>query len=171
MVAIARTEPTHRHLRLVVDGWNDPCWDHARWDDECCPVERALSVASARSRSRAAHPSSTRMVEPDRVYRRRRLAVLVAGLVLAVAAIGLVDALVQALGGRVPDVGGISGPTEPSVVVVEPGDTVWSIAAGLSPPGTDMRATVDALISVNDGPALAIGQRFVIAHDGSMRQG
>jgi LysM repeat protein len=47
------------------------------------------------------------------------------------------------------------------VVVAEPGDTLWSIAAELAP-GEDPRPIVSALIEANGGPSLQIGQQIVI---------
>lgn len=47
----------------------------------------------------------------------------------------------------------------PATVTVQPGDTLWSIAARVAP-GTDPRAEVDALQRINrlGGPALVPGQ-------------
>jgi Tfp pilus assembly protein FimV len=47
-----------------------------------------------------------------------------------------------------------------SSVVVEEGDTVWSIAGEVAGPGQDVRAVVDAIQQLNDleGSALAVGQ-------------
>jgi Tfp pilus assembly protein FimV len=46
--------------------------------------------------------------------------------------------------------------------VVQPGDTLWSVAAAVAPDGTDVRATVDELVGLNGGPALAVGQHLVL---------
>src|SRR3954465_5998723 len=56
---------------------------------------------------------------------------------------------------------GASGTPVPdrSVYVVQPGDTLWSIAAQLAP-GQDVRAMVDHLVSLNGGAALEVGQRL-----------
>ena len=47
-----------------------------------------------------------------------------------------------------------------SSVVVEQGDTVWSIAGEVAGPGQDVRAVVDAIQELNDleGSALVVGQ-------------
>ncbi len=95
------------------------------------------------------------------VYRRRRLAA--AGLLALLLAVGLL--LVDVVGAALD-----RGTAEPSFggervaevsVVVEPGDTVWSIAAALAP-GDDPRPVVDALVAANGGSALQVGQRLVL---------
>ena len=56
-------------------------------------------------------------------------------------------------------------PTRPgggAGVVVEPGDTVWSIAESLARDG-DVRPVVDALVDANGGADLEVGDRLVIA--------
>jgi hypothetical protein len=68
-----------------------------------------------------------------------------------------------------------SGPLEPAseqsvvvdaieVYIVQPGDTLWDIAARITPEGGDHRATVDHLSEVAGGASLEIGQRIVIDH-------
>lgn len=93
------------------------------------------------------------------VYRRRRLVVAI--LVLSVL-----------LGGRVAaDLVG-SGPlaapepTPPVLVsersyVVQPGDTLWTIARSLQPTG-DVRRLVDRLAAQRHGAALQVGERIVL---------
>jgi hypothetical protein len=87
------------------------------------------------------------------VYRRRRLAavVLAAGVALAAGHAGV------ALGGTslaAPD-------ARPRVVthVVEPGDSLWSIAQALEP-GSDPRPVVDAISHARDGAPLVPGERI-----------
>ncbi len=48
--------------------------------------------------------------------------------------------------------------------VVQPGESLWTIAAGVTPPGEDRRATVAELRRLNDleGSALAVGQRLLV---------
>lgn len=50
------------------------------------------------------------------------------------------------------------------IYVVQPGDTLWSIATAVSLPGEDVRPLVDHLKSVAGGSALDVGQRIVIDH-------
>jgi Tfp pilus assembly protein FimV len=114
-----------------------------------------------------------------RIYRRRRLAVLVAALSLV-----LVAALLTSLGGhsaasdvriapdetpivRQPSAYGASGQSVPprAVYVVQPGDTIWSIAHDLDPSG-DPRATVDRIVALNGSAALQPGQRLRLSDEG-----
>ena len=105
---------------------------------------------------------------PDRAtrIRRRRLAVLVAAVVLAA-----VTALaVQAIAGLAR----VDGTARPEVVelqpvpvagqryIVQPGDTLWSIATEIAP-DDDPRAVVDALRDANGGPELEVGDELILA--------
>jgi LysM repeat protein len=45
--------------------------------------------------------------------------------------------------------------------VVQPGDTLWSVAARLDR-GGDLRDTVQALAAANGGSAITAGQRLVL---------
>jgi LysM domain len=114
---------------------------------------------------------------PDRAtrVRRRRLALLVAVVVL----VGLVLAAVRVTAGLV-DIGGSSspepiaaepGPAGPGAApvageayIVQPGDTLWSIATEVAP-DEDPRVVVDALRAANGGPDLEVGERLVIDLD------
>jgi hypothetical protein len=49
--------------------------------------------------------------------------------------------------------------------VVQPGDTLWSVAKKVAP-GHDVRATVDRLVSLNGSAALRVGQRLRIDDGG-----
>ena len=111
----------------------------------------------------------------DAVYRRRRLfaVVLLAGFTLMVA--GVAFALTSgetapfsvsagaASGAPVEDPAaygaGHASPPPGSVYVVQPGDTLWSIARELAPTG-DIRAEVDRLQHLNGTAALQAGQRL-----------
>ncbi len=111
-------------------------------------------------------------------YARRRLVALLVVLLVAVAAVRLLaaqatasDATVStgatnapAVTVRSPLAYGASGTPVPdrSVYVVQPGDTMWSIAAQLAP-GQDVRAMVDHLASLNGGAALEVGQHLRLA--------
>jgi Tfp pilus assembly protein FimV len=111
-----------------------------------------------------------------RIYRRRRLAVLAAAL-----SVVLLAALLLSLAGRnasadvrmapadavvvhEPAAYGASGQSVPAraVYVVQPGDTIWSIAHDLDPTG-DTRALVDRIVALNGGAALDTGQRLRLA--------
>ena len=108
-----------------------------------------------------------------RIYRRRRLAVLAVavGIVLLTALVlsraGTPDAgnvriaAADAPIVREPAAYGASGQPVPAraVYVVQPGDTIWSIAHDLDPSG-DTRATVDRIVALNGSAALEPGQRL-----------
>jgi len=91
---------------------------------------------------------------PATVFRRRR--VVVAGVLLVVI---VMAALVA---GRVSTVLGGNSASVPehrprTAYVVQPGDTLWSVARSLQPEG-DLRPLVRGLSQANGGAALAIGQ-------------
>jgi hypothetical protein len=108
---------------------------------------------------------------PAAVYRRRRLVaaallVLVAG-VMYLAAIGAAALLRgHQVAGPARDAGAPSvpapagaTPSRAEVYVVQPGDTLWSIARRLQPEG-DLRPLVDRLADRNGGASLQVGQRL-----------
>lgn len=108
---------------------------------------------------------------PDRStrIRRRRLVALV----LAVALMGVGITAGRVLIGAVSSVEPSSpqpvelpssSPTVGEIYVVQPGDTLWSIAAAIAP-GSDPRPVVDALRAANGGPDLQVGQRLIIRTD------
>lgn len=116
---------------------------------------------------RTAAPTGPRAL-PDRAtrLRRRRLALLVAMVLVSV--VGVLAA--QAIG-QLAGVGGSSRPEPvdagPAAVVgetyvVQPGDTLWSIATEVAP-DRDPRPVVDALRSANGGDAtVQAGTRLVV---------
>ena len=113
-----------------------------------------------------------------RIYRRRRLAVLAAALSVVLVAVlltslagrsGASDVRIAPAGTpivREPAAYGASGQSVPdrAVYVVQPGDTIWSIARDLDPSG-DARATVDRIVALNGGAALQPGQRLRLTGD------
>lgn len=98
----------------------------------------------------------------QRTFLRRRLlvAVVAAGL-LAVVYLLAGAALAGTAGGGSPSAA--AGATSPAaaVHVVQPGDTLWSIAAAAAP-DVDVRVTVDRLSELNGRGPLVVGQRLVL---------
>jgi hypothetical protein len=88
------------------------------------------------------------------VYRRRRLVVLALALGLI---LGLLSFGRQADASPDP----VAVAAEATVVVVQPGDTLWTIARTMQPEG-DHRALVSALSELTDGAVLQPGQRIVV---------
>ena len=101
-------------------------------------------------------------VDPATYRRRRFLVMVILGLVISAATL-----LGGELIGRVTGTYGASlveASGEPVVYVVQPGDTLWSIAGRVNPPGRDLRHTVDRLSEVTGGSLLHPGQRIVIPY-------
>ncbi|MEY2423544.1 MAG: hypothetical protein QOI95_3611 [Acidimicrobiaceae bacterium] len=145
-----------------------------------------VAIATAQASPRTRFPSRPVLVvlppvtRPGaRIYRRRRLAVLAAA--LSVVLLGVLLVSLAGRGGatdvrmapsdspivREPAAYGASGQSVPvrAVYVVQPGDTVWSIAHDLDPSG-DTRATVDRLVALNGSAALEPGQRLRLSGGG-----
>ena len=98
------------------------------------------------------------------VYWRRRFVALVLLAALAVALLLAMRAGMATLGGvpaSAPE-GNITGPPA-RVVVVQPGDTVWTIARAVQPDG-DVRPLVDSLLHDHPGP-LQPGDRLLVPID------
>jgi hypothetical protein len=98
------------------------------------------------------------------VYRRRRLMAMALVLALVVVLTLLATAAVARFAGGVPSAaGGPSTPVAdaPPTVVVQPGDTLWTIAAAVAP-DTDVRITVDQLIELNGSSPIVPGQELVL---------
>lgn len=114
---------------------------------------------SRRAVARAPRPWAAGAPRAEVVYRRRRL----------VAAVLTLSVL---LGGRVAADLVDSGPLAASeqrqpvligerVHIVQPGDTLWTIARSLQPTG-DVRRMVDALAAQRHGAALQVGERIAL---------
>jgi nucleoid-associated protein YgaU len=98
------------------------------------------------------------LVASPAVIRRRRIVVagvLLAVIVMAALVVGRVSTV---LGGTPAVPAHRPGPTR---YIVQPGDTLWSIARSLQPDG-DVRPLVRGLTSANGGAALAVGQQLVL---------
>ena len=148
MVAVTST-PTPRHA---------PVWRPGRLEqvEQVEQVDRTELVERVLANPPAPLPAST--------YRRRRAvaAGLVVGLVLALAvAMGMLG------GGPLPASERPTGsPALQSGVtyVVQPGDTLWSIARRLDPHG-DPRPLVDRLVAAHGGTTLHVGERLPLPPD------
>jgi Tfp pilus assembly protein FimV len=131
------------------------------------PVPAPRSFAPAPSRARRevrplASPSSA-------TYRRRRAVALVLLVSLALGGLMLASRAVSAVGAAVLTEAPVAEPTfaapaaaTPAAAhryVVQPGDTLWSIARQLQPEG-DVRPLVDQLSARHGGSALQAGERL-----------
>ena len=103
------------------------------------------------------------VIDRQAMFRRRRiLAVALLGCALlgfALLGTGLLGDFTDSGSSIVPD-GPV--PATGSVLIVEAGQTYWSIAESLRPTG-DIRTTVDALVAGNGGRPLQVGDRLVVA--------
>ena len=80
--------------------------------------------------------------------------------VAVVALLVLAGAALARIAGGVPSAAGSSAPPAAvDTVVVQPGDTLWSIAEAVAP-GVDPRITVDRLVERNGGAPLVVGQEL-----------
>jgi hypothetical protein len=109
-------------------------------------------------------PSGGRLL-PDRAtrYRRRRLGALLSLVVLSVAAFAVVDVLATVTSPAPrPTVGDdAGGPIVGDTYVVQPGDTLWSIAERMAP-GDDPRHVVAELNELVGGVELDVGDRIPV---------
>ncbi len=101
------------------------------------------------------------------VYRRRRVVALVLAVAFVVVAMAGLQALLRPLagagGGRPLSATEGSAPVTAGheSVLVQPGDTLWTIARELRPTG-DLRPVVDDLTALNGGASLEAGQVIVL---------
>ncbi len=128
-----------------------------------------MFVTTVGPASTAMHAPAPLYVAPRRdlplVYLRRRLVALVLLAALVVALVLAVRSVTATLGGvpaSAPE-GNITGPPA-LVVVVQPGDTVWTIARAAKPDG-DVRPLVDQLLADHPAP-LQPGDRLLVPIDG-----
>jgi len=102
------------------------------------------------------------------VYRRRRAVALVLTVAFVVVAMAGLQAALRPLTGAVSGDRPLSGPDRSApatageeTLLVQPGDTLWTIARDLRPTG-DLRAVVDDLAALNGGASLEVGQTIVL---------
>ena len=101
------------------------------------------------------------------VYRRRRLVALILAVALVVVAMAGVRAVLQPLTGT-PGGSPLSAsdgsapvPAGHESLLVQPGETLWTVARDLQPSG-DVRPLVDELVALNGGATLEAGQNLVL---------
>ena len=138
------------------------------------------AIPAGATRRVALGPSApVRLAPTVRTLRRRRLMVLLAALttaVLLVLAASRAAATFRDVPASVPerrpvpalDTGAATAGSAAAAArhaasgyVVQPGDTLWSIARRLQPEG-DLRPLVDQLVDLNGGTDLTVGQRLPI---------
>lgn len=151
-----------RHLELYRPGTTG---EAAVRDLAFRPQSKARTASAGAARTGCSAPARSARPNPA-VYRRRRL--LAGGLLLlAVAAVLILAQLIQAGigGGPLTTTGAAAGPgmiqAGTTEYVVQPGDTLWSIAARLAP-GRDERPLVDELAQQTHGASLYPGQVIVL---------
>jgi hypothetical protein len=133
------------------------------------PVEAPLAEPRP---TRPTRPTRPARALPDRAtrLRRRRLAALVAAVMVAVVlagAVQLVAPLLGSSGGQADPPGSASGsaPVEGEVYVVQPGDTLWTIAERVAP-GDDPRPIVAELRERSGNSELQVGEELDVANLG-----
>ena len=100
---------------------------------------------------RAAAPAPT-----PATYRRRRIGAAV----FAVALVVSVGSVAQrGLADRGGDPASVSAVGQHATYLVRSGDTLWSVAERFYP-GADLPVVVDALLTLNGGASLQVGQRL-----------
>jgi hypothetical protein len=100
----------------------------------------------------------SRRVEMARVYRRRRITVAIVSALLVFAGVILGGAIAGS-GGVPASASGAGEIFEPTVIVVRPGDTLWSIAHQYRGEISHSRY-VDYLVRLNGGPSVEVGQQL-----------
>ena len=104
------------------------------------------------------------------LYRRRRVVAALLTTAAAVVLVLLATAAVARFAGGAPSAAGGLPPTSAAAssaagvaptVVVQPGDTLWTIAAAVAP-DADVRITVDELIALNGASSIVPGQELVV---------
>ena len=100
------------------------------------------------------------------VYRRRRVVALILAVAFVVVAMSGLRAVVLSTGtldGRPLSAadGSTPVPAGSETLLVQPGQTLWTIARDLQPSG-DVRPLVDELAALNGGATLEAGQNLVL---------
>lgn len=106
----------------------------------------------ARPRPQATAPSAA-------VYRRRRIVAALVALALLAGVVALGRAALTTVSVLPPPAA--APPSRAEVVVVRPGDTLWSIAERLEPEG-DVRPVVDRLVAAHGAGPLQVGEEIPV---------
>ena len=130
---------------------------------------RSVTAAPGARRPVTARPVNTRPVSarpaPARLRLTRRGRIVVGSLIVAAATAAALLVLVLASGGAQATNHGRSGGGYQGMhrIVVQPGQTLWSIASAAEP-SADPRGVIQQIISVNDltGTSIAVGQELWI---------
>ena len=98
------------------------------------------------------------------VYRRRQIVatvVLIATLLLVAAAVARIAGDPSPTSPTSAAAPSAAEVVAPPTVIVEPGDTLWSIAAQVAP-GVDVRVVVDRLVALNGTAPIVPGQQLEV---------
>ena len=104
-------------------------------------------------------PGGRSLPPSPQVYRRRRAAALALAVTFVVVVALVLPVVLRPLAPGSPAPAPV--PAGAPTVVVQPGDTLWTIARDLQPEG-DVRPLVDRLAALNGGAALRAGQDLVV---------
>ena len=123
----------------------------------------AVAIRPSAQRPSAQRPSGQgprprRATRSTGLFLRRRVGVAVATMVLAVVGVAI-SSTRFADAGQARPVG--DGPVGASVVIVQPGDTLWSLARQVQPDG-DIRPLVAQFSRAHGGSSLSAGERIVV---------
>ncbi len=121
----------------------------------------ALATRSNISGQRVAAPvrHSVAPVRSAAVYERRRLGIVAAAVICATVGVLIASTRFADAGDAVPTGAGTLGIG--TVVIAQPGDTLWSLAREVQPDG-DVRPLVARLARSHGGSALRAGDRIVL---------
>jgi hypothetical protein len=135
------------------------------------PNQTPAPAVARRPHAASSHRPRLTMVEGGRspqrlaiVYRRRRIAALVLAVLLAGGLLIVGRAVAVTVAPAPPGSGApvAAGPGPTTVVVVQPGDTLWAMARRLQPEG-DVRPLVDRLAAAHGSGPLQAGEQLEVS--------